>query len=149
MSETDFEALREPLAGFGRPIVSALAAWAGTLARIAAVTDGQTELVSELHGLGREYGLTLVSIARTIKEPLADWDEGPRELDPRPLVPLLTELGESYVVLMTIESPDDAARAPLISLAETRSLVTPEVVRWLDEIAGFELRFAEPESSAE
>jgi hypothetical protein len=136
------EVLRETCETLAKLLQVGLTTWRNALEWLAHyVATGSGEALVELDRFAREIGLPLLAVVRVTDVFRASWVGAPRELDPRPALPLAQALGESYALLLLVDSTELAERLPVISMERTRELFTTSVRDWMslhvDEVPEF------------
>jgi hypothetical protein len=133
-SEPTQETLRETCETLATMLQTAMTAWRSALEWLAHyVATGSEEALVELDGYGRRIGLELLTVVRVVDVLRSSWVGAPRELDPRPALPLAQALGESYVLFLLVDSTELAERLPVVSMDRTRELYTASVRDWMSE----------------
>jgi hypothetical protein len=128
------EVLRETCETLAKLLQVALTTWRNALEWLAHyVASGSDDALGELDRFARDIGLDLLTVVRLADVLRSSWVGAPRELDPRPALPLAQALGESYVLLLMVDSTELAERLPVVSMERTRELFTTSVRDWMAE----------------
>lgn len=139
-SQPSLESSRKPLHGSNGALVEGLREYPDSLQEVEALRRGETHQLAGLRQRSLNHGVNLLTIARGL-EAVPEWSGSGESLDLRVLLPLIRELGESYLLMLGIESRHDALGAPLATTARLNELITPPVREWLLENADGRLQF--------
>lgn len=98
----------------------------------AAPQDAQwATAVEDLRRVGREYGVALVTLARSLQAQASAWAQLGAPHDPMLLLPTARELGQCYLLISAMEGVSGLEHLPLVSQEEFEALMTDEVQAWL------------------